>query len=136
MTIKEYSDLMGYEETCEMSEYETANFIYMMAGDMDKQTFCKEYKEVGSSPLLLTLADVSNDYKKAYREKQVQERNTAHALLTEADEIRVGGMEESADLIDKIAASLIGRKDCILWKLRKGFTLSETDYEYITDHLR
>ena len=42
MTIEEYSTLMGYEKTCEMAEYETANFIYMMAGDMDKQTFCKK----------------------------------------------------------------------------------------------
>ena len=60
MTIQEYSTLMGYEETCEMAEYETANFIYMMAGEMDKQTFCKEYKEVGSSPLILTLAEAAN----------------------------------------------------------------------------
>ena len=40
MTIEEYSTLMGYGKTCEFEEYQTANFIYMMSGDMDKQTFC------------------------------------------------------------------------------------------------
>lgn len=136
MTIQEYSTLMGYEETCTMEEYERADFIYMMAGNMDKQTFCKEYKKVGSSTLVLTLADVSNDFQKAYRDKQTKECQTAHALLREADEIRQGGMEASADAIDKIAATLIGRKDCIKWKLHKGFALSDADNEYITDNLR
>ena len=135
MTIQEYSTLMGYEDTCEMAEYQTADFIYMMAGEMDKQTFCKEYKEVGSSPLVLTLAEAANSKGAAYRDKVAKERSTAHALLREADEIRAGGMEESADQIDKIAACLIGRKECIKWKLHKGFTLSETDNEYITDNL-
>lgn len=35
MTIQEYSTLMGYGTTCEKAEYETANLIYMMAGEMD-----------------------------------------------------------------------------------------------------
>ena len=85
MTIEEYSTLMGYEKTCEMAEYETANFIYMMAGDMDKQTFCKEYKEVGSSPLVLALAEAANSREIAYRDKEAKERQTAHALLREAE---------------------------------------------------
>ncbi len=136
MTIQEYSTLMGYEETCEMAEYETANFIYMMAGEMDKQTFCNEYKRIGSSLLVLTLAEAANSREIAYRDKEIKERQTAHALLREADGIRIDGCDETADELDKIAASLIGRKDCIKWKLNKGFSLSETDNEYITDNLR
>ena len=136
MTIEEYSTLMGYEETCEFAEYETANFIYMMAGEMDKQTFCKEYKEVGQSPLVLTLAEAANSREIAYRDKETKERQTAHALLREADAVRAAGYDDEADQIDKIAASFIGRKDCIKWKLNKGFSLSDTDHEYITDNLR
>ena len=136
MTIEEYSTLMGYEETCEMAEYETANFIYMMAGEMDKQTFCMDYRKHKDSVIIATLADAANSRDIAYRYKQTKERQTAHALLREADEIRQGGMEASADAIDNIAATLIGRKDCIKWKLHKGFALSETDNEYITDNLR
>lgn len=136
MTIEEYSTLMGYEGICTMKEYETADFIYMMAGNMDKQTFCQEYKKTKGSSLVRTLADAANSREIAYRDKEVKERQTAHALLREADEIREGGMDCSADAIDKIAAKLIGRKDCIKWKLHKGFALSETDNEYITDNIR
>lgn len=136
MTIQEYSTLMGYVETCPMDEYETANFIYMMAGDMDKQAFCKEYKEIGSSPLVLTLAKAANSREIAYRDKETKERQTAHALLREADGIRAAGHDDSADQLDRIATTLIGRKDCVKWKLHKGFALSETDNEYITDNLR
>lgn len=136
MTIEEYSTLMGYEETCPMAEYEKANFIYMMAGNMDKQTFCKEYKKVGSSPLVLTLADVSNDFQKAYRDKQTKGTDTAHTLLIIADGVRENGLKTSADRLDKLAAIIISRKECIKWKLSKGLALSETDNEYITDNLR
>lgn len=136
MTIEEYSTLMGYEETCEFAEYETANFIYMMAGEMDKQTFCKEYKEVGQSPLVLTLAEAANSREIAYRDKETKERQTAHALLREADEVRTGGMDDSADALDRIAAKMIGTRDCIAWKLNKGYELSESDKEYIKDNLR
>ena len=108
----------------------------MMAGNMDKDQFCKDYRKHKDSVIIATLADAANSRDIAYRDKQTKERQTAHALLREADEIRQGGMEASADAIDKIAATLIGRKDCIKWKLHKGFALSETDNEYITDNLR
>lgn len=135
MTIEEYSTLMGYEETCEMPEYETANFIYMMAGEMDKQTFCKEYKEVGHSPLVLALAEAANESQKAFRDKQKKEQNTAQNLLRKVDAVRAAGLDDEADQIDKIAASLIGRKDCIKWKLAHGFSLNYTDNDYIIDNL-
>lgn len=139
MTIEEYSSLMGYKETCEWSEYEAADFIYMMAGDMDKQTFCKEYKKVGTSPLITILADAANSRGKAFRDKEEREKQTAHSLLRVADEIREirsDEAEESADQIDRIAAKLIGRTECIKWKLRKGYRLSDTDNEYIADNLQ
>ncbi len=136
MTIQEYSTLIGYEETCEAAEYETANFIYMMAGKMDKHTFCKEYKEVGHSSLVHILAEAANRREIAYRDKETKERQIAHALLNEAEELRSSCIEDSADQIDKIAESLIGRKDCIKWKLSKDFLLSKADKEYVTDNLQ
>ncbi len=136
MTIEEYSTLMGYQETCSQEEYVEANLAYMMAVNMDKQTFCKEYKKISSSPLVRELAEAANSREVAYRDKETKERQTAHALLRQSDTIRAAGQEDAADAIDNIAAKLIGRKDCIAWKLNKGFTLSETDKEYIKDNLR
>lgn len=136
MTIEEYSTRMGYLGFCSDKEYTNANLAYMMAGNMDKDEFCKDYRTHRDSVIIATLADAANSREIAYRDKETKERQTAHALLREADEIREGGMEASADAIDNIAATLIGRKDCIKWKLHKGFALSETDNEYITYNLR
>lgn len=135
MTIEEYSTRMGYLGFPSDEEYTNANLAYMMAGDMDKDTFCKEWKKHGSSPLVRLLSQAANSRDVAYRETKTKERQTAHALLREADEIRAGGLEDSADAIDNIAAKLIGRKDCIIWKLSKGFALGEADHAYIKDNL-
>ncbi len=142
MTIQEYSTLMGYEKNCETAEYETANFVYMAAGDMPKEEFCREYKKHGSSQLVTELAEAVRNARKAYVEKknecvdkEVKDRSAAHSLLREANEIRESGMYASADAIEDIAATLIGRKDCILWKLHKGFCLSAKDNEYIAGNL-
>lgn len=136
MTINEYSTLMGYEETCEMAEYETADFIYMMAGDMNKQDFCREYKEVGSSPLILALAENANKFEKAYRDKQEQEKKTAEALLRASDDLRDASEDEFADRTDRITERLIGRKEIVLWKMEHLATLSDKDKEYIKNNLR
>lgn len=136
MTIEEYSTLMGYEETCEMAEYEIANAIYMAAGQMDKQAFCKEYKKMRNNPLVVTLAAEANSKDKALRQKQASERKTACALLFEANDVRISGLEESALAIEKIAAQMIGRKDCIIGKLSKGYKLSEADIDYILNNLK
>lgn len=136
MLIEEYSDLMGYPEICSEEEYTNANLAYMMASGMDKKTFCKHYKNLVNNPLVLAIAEAANSREIGYRDKEVKERQTAHALLREADEIREGGMDCSADAIDKIATKLIGRSECIKWKLSKGFRLSEEDSAYITDNLR
>lgn len=136
MTIKEYSELMGYNEECPMEEYETANFVYMMAGDMDKRDFCNEYKEVGCSPLILELAESANRFEKAYREKQEQEKKTAYAILRASDDMRDAKQNELADRMDRIADNIIGRKDIIKWKLEHFSTLSDADKEYIKTNLR
>lgn len=136
MTINEYSTLMGYEETCEMAEYETANFIYMMAGDMNKQDFCREYREVGSSPLILALAENANKFEKAYQEKQEQENKVAEALLRASDDLRDASEDEYADRIDRISERIIGRKEIVMWKLEHLAKLSDADKEYIKNNLR
>lgn len=136
MTIEEYSTRMGYPETCSQVEYAKADAIYLNAGNLDKDAFCADYKKHKGSSIIKELGDKVNSQAIWIRDQDTKIRQTAHALLREADEIRVGGMEESADAIDCIAAKLIGRKDCITWKLTKDFTLSETDEEYIKDNLR
>lgn len=135
MTIEEYSTLMGYEETCEMAEYEKANGIYMIAGNMEKREFCEAYREVKGNPLVESLADAANDAQMAWRGRKQEERGVAHDLISAADELRGDGYESSADLIEASAAQLIGRADCIRWKIDCCIPLSEADNEFIEENL-
>lgn len=138
MTIEEYSTRMGYEQTCDMAEYTIANCAYMMAGNMDKDTFCKEWKKHGQSPLVRLLSEAANSRDVAYREEITKERQVAHSILRESDNVRGGfnDNDESAETLDRIAAKLIGRPDCIKWKLEKGFALGDEDTHYIKENLK
>lgn len=102
MTIEEYSTRMGYLGFPSDEEYVKANLAYMMAGNMDKDEFCKDYRKHKDSVIIATLADAANSRDIAYRDKQTKERQTAHALLREADEIRQGGMEARRHLGEKL----------------------------------
>ena len=128
MTIEEYSERMGYQAT--MEEYTKADPIYLNAG-----TFCKDYKKHKGSVIIETLAERCNAQEIGLRDAMQKERNAAHVMLREADEIRKGGMDASADAIDHIAYLLLGKRDGIKWKLNKCFTLSETDKEFIINNL-
>lgn len=138
MTIEEYSTRMGYEQTCDMAEYTIANTAYMMAGNMDKDTFCKEWKKHGQSPLVQLLSQAANSRDVAYRDALTKERQVAHSILRESGHVRGGfnDNDESAEILDGIAAKLIGKPDCIKWKLEKGFDLGDADIAYIKDNLR
>lgn len=137
MTIQEYSTLMGYKELCSIEEYSTANLIYMTAGDMDKQTFCREYKRIGKdNALLLTLTNEAIRDRRTRTRLEEQMLNCAHASLRTAEALRRGGLKKRADDVDKIAVRLICRKECIRWKLDRGFALSEADREYIKENIR
>lgn len=133
MTIEEYSERMGYQAT--MEEYTKADPIYLNAGNLDKDTFCKDYKKHKGSVIIETLAERCNAQEIGLRDAMQKERNAAHVMLREADEIRKGGMDASADAIDHIAYLLLGKRDGIKWKLNKCFTLSETDKEFIINNL-
>ena len=136
MTIEEYTVRMGYLGLPSDEEYTKANLAYMMAGNMDKDEFCKDYRKHKDSVIIATLAEAANSREIAYRDKEIKERQTAHALLRTADTIRMDGHHDEADQLDRIAAGLIGRKDCIKWKIKKDYLLSEADNEYIIDNLR
>lgn len=136
MTIEEYSTRMGYKETCDQQEYATADAIYLNAGNLDKDEFCADYRKHKGSIIIETLGDVVNSQAITIRDMETKERQIAHAILRQANGIRIGGMDETADQLDGIAAKLIGRKDCIKWKIQKNFEFSENDKEYIKDNLR
>ena len=147
MLQKEFEDRIGRSVT--EQEYVEANAMYMAAGDIDKDTFCREWLKIGSSALVKGL------FETAYQEgKKVQELELLHKEAVEicsdaADamlEIEKGLLdfeEESpcrcanaAELLDRKAWWLVGAKEVVLRKIKMGMDLSENDKNYINEHLK
>lgn len=137
MTIEEYSERMGYDHLATTEDYQQADFIYMMAGNMDKDDFCKDYKKHRDSILITTLADGVNSRDIFIRQSKAQMTEVAKALMEESQALREIDEECSvADRLDDQAAKLIGRRECIRFKMGKRYFLSDNEREYITTYLR
>ena len=77
MLQKGFEERIGRSVTLE--EYEGAMAMYMAAGDIDMDTFCREWKRVGESPLVIGLFDSAYN-----REKEL---NNCKLILEETEGI-------------------------------------------------
>lgn len=118
----EFTQRTGIELTDE--QYQRVEDLYLNAGNMDKDEFCKDYKKHGESVILNTYFKQSEEQRSrldTYREKQI---TMAHFLINKS---MVGG---DKDMI-QMAISLIGEQKYIQHKLEKGYNLFESDKELI-----
>lgn len=105
-------------------QYRKVEDLYLNAGDIDKDVFCKDYKKHADSIILNTYFDQSEKLKSKltiYREKQI---TMAHFLIKKS---MIGG---DKDMIN-MAISLIGEQKYIQHKLQKGYNLFDSDKELI-----
>jgi hypothetical protein len=142
MLQKEFEDRIGRSVT--FTEYETANGLYMAAGNMDKDEFCAEYKRlIENSPLarelektIAQLKTEKNNIQCQLRREQLNREGDGRRLLGIAHEVREGGMEASADQLDEFGAFLVGgRGKAIHEKLAKSYALTKEDLDYIQKNL-
>lgn len=118
----EFEQRTGIELTDE--QYQRVEDLYLNAGSMDKDEFCKDYKKHGESVILNTYFKQSEEQRNrldTYREKQI---TMAHFLIKKS---MVGGDKDMVQM----AISLIGEQKYIQHKLEKGYNLFETDKELI-----
>ena len=118
----EFTQRTGIELTDE--QYKRVEDIYLNAGNIDKDEFCKDYKKHADSVILNTYFDQSEKLRSklgACREKNVE---LAHFLIKKS---MVGG---DKDMI-KEAIYLIGEQKYIQYKLEKSYNLFESDKELI-----
>lgn len=118
----EFTQRTGIELTDE--QYQRVEDLYLNAGNMDKDEFCKDYKKHGESVILNTYFDQSEKLRNkldAYREQHI---NMAYFLIKKS---MVGG---DKDMI-QMAISLIGEQKYIQHKLEKGYNLFDLDKELI-----
>lgn len=135
MTHEEYSKLMGYEGLCSMEEYQKADMAYMMAGEIDKAEFCREYKKVGSSPLVAQLARKACDLDAVNRQMASREKVGAIEMLSVAHALREYEMEDMAAMLDNLAAHRIGRRAAVQAKAKNKYTMTDADMDFIANAL-
>lgn len=134
MTRKEFEDRTGLEVTA--LEFSKVHDIYMAAGEMDKDTFCKEWKQHGESNLLAELWNtVKREHdmgmeKKVECDKLHQERWELVDFLLERAQ-KFGDVELLIKAID-----MVGHANVIRRKLALEMPLWERDREYIKHNLK
>lgn len=136
MTHEEYSKLMGYEGLCSAEEYQKANMAYEMADMVDKAGFCREYKKVGSSPLVVLLARKACDLDAVNRQIVSREKEGAIEMLRIAHELRDLEIEGMAAELDDLAVRRIGRRAAVQAKAKNKYTMTVADMDFIANALK
>ena len=127
MTEQEFSERTGLKVT--EQEFVKINNIYMAAGDMDKDEFCKEYVKHGNSNLVTILASMVIEKGRQKKQLQKQREEMVNFLIEQAEKW------SATDLRDK-AIKMIGAKEYLIRKIEKGFNLWEVDKKLIVESLK
>lgn len=142
MLQKEFEERIG--RTVTEQEYVEANAMYMAAGDIDKDVFCREWKKICMSPLVQGLYDTAYQKSKKVDELELLHKEAQEIVSDAADamlEIEKGllngrTIEHTAAVLDRKAWWLVGAKEVVLRKIKMGMPLKERDMNYITEHLK
>ena len=157
MLQKEFEERIGRKVT--ESEYVEANAVYMTAGDIDKDEFCREWMQFGQSKLVQGLFETAYRMNQAHQEDTLIINETremlsdaADAMLEIADGLLGGGTAEHTDSeaaavvrgaemlsaareLTRKAWWLIGQKEVTRRRVKNGYTLDDKDRETIIKNL-
>lgn len=141
MLQKEFEERIGRSVT--EAEYIEANAMYMSAGDIDKDVFCREWKKMCMSPLVQGLFNTA--YQKGKKVEDLEQlHKEALGIISDAADamLEIGrGLldgktaEHTVCLLDRKAWHLVGGKEVVLRKINLGMPLTRGDLEYIQDNL-
>ena len=138
MLQKEFEDRIGRKVTTE--EYVEANAVYMMAGELDKDEFCREWLKIGSSKLVQCLFEKAHsldqdlqEHKLMLNECQEMLSDAADAMLDIGDTLCPHNAREA---LEKKAVWLVGRKEVVKRKAEHEYAFSKDDLEYIKNNLK
>ena len=150
MLQKEFEDRIGRKVTTE--EYVEANAMYMMAGELDKDEFCREWLKIGSSKLVQCLFEKAHSLDQNLQEQQLVLKESQEIISDAADamleildlvieardksEGEYSAIDSIGVKLDKKIACLIGRGETTKRKVRKGIAMSPEDADYIINNLR
>lgn len=127
MQKQEFTQKTGIELTD--AEYKEVEFMYLEAGNMDKDEFCKDYKKHHESTLLATYFRQAENLKDKLDAMRDERSNLVDFLLERAQ--CFGDIE----LLNK-AIELIGHDKVIKRKIRQNLPLWDEDKQYIVDNIK
>lgn len=137
MLQKEFEDRIGRKVTTE--EYVEANAMYMMAGELNKDEFCREWLKIGSSKLVQCLFEKAHSLDQALQEQKLMVNECQEMISDAADAmLEIGdtiGPTKVREELDKKAVWLVGRKEVVKRKAAHDYIFSNEDLEYITNNL-
>lgn len=115
-------------------QYATIEQVYMYT-ELDKDAFCADYKKHGGSVIISHLVNELD--------KTTYERGRAQASLKAYEHLMKGvaetlirkAEEDMDEELYKAAIDIIGRNECIKYKLNNNLELDKQDKEYIKELL-
>ena len=132
MLQREFEERIGRKVT--EQEYVEANAMYMAAGDgMDKDTFCKEWKKIGNSPLVRCLFETANQSSKEHEERKIIISDAVEAILAISGD--TAATVPIREKLEREAYRLVGMKEVIKRKARMLITYNQEEMDYINEHL-
>lgn len=133
MTQNEFEQRTNMNVTAE--EYQKIEKLYMSAGNIDKDTFCKEYKKVASSRIVTEL-----HLQVRMLENQVESlKSDKKQMASDKDELIDFMIEQSekysSSELRQRAIELLGAKEYLRRKLERGYNLWELDRKLLVELL-
>ena len=134
MTKFEFEDRTGLKVTDD--EYMDIERMYMAVPNMEKDEFCKRWRQCGNNPLAKELANQTTTLNGMIEERN-NELEDCHERLNGLAEFLIGkaSAHEDTDLYQE-AVKIIGQKAVTLFKIRMNLPLWEDDVKYINDNLK
>lgn len=126
MTQKEFEERIGRDVTGD--EFEVANDLYMMSGELDKDRFCADYKKHKDSEIIKALYDKADAQSDRLHVLNSEREETIELLINMADEY-------SDSTIRQQVYKMIGEREYLRRKINKGYELWKDEREALNEIL-
>lgn len=127
MNKQEFEERTGY--SIPDDRYKEIEAMYLEAGeDIDKDTFCKDFKKHSDSVLLYKFYQQSEKLKTKLDTFRTQRLETARLLIKEA-------AESGSATLRNHAIKLLGPNTYLREKIKLGIAFDSDDYELVTEFL-
>ena len=126
MLREEFENRMGNKVTPEA--YEDIENLYYASGNLDKDTFCDDYKLHGASKILAEIWKSYKAFESLIKYYQKEHQEAAEILLMIHDQY---GVKEAYNM----AEAMIDTSGIIKFKINNGKPLTSAEKEYIISKL-